>query len=614
MFEEKKTWIRLGFGAACFLVGLLISDPASKLVCLIAAWFFCGYPVIWEGICGLFHGEFLGECILMTVASIGAIAIGDTAEGAAVMLLYSIGETLQDRAEEKTRDAVTALMRMHPESITVLCDGLEKRITPQEARPGDILLIKPGERIALDGVILSGKAALDCSALTGESMPVSVQEGDHVAAGCICTDGRLELRVTSAFADSTLSEMLRLMEESIEKKARIEKAVTRFAGIYTPAVCGLAVLLFLIPVLFFHGEVTEWGHRALGFLVVSCPCALVISIPLSYFGGLGAASRRGILIKSSETIEKLNRVSTVVLDKTGTLTQGEFEVILVHAHEFDEARLIQAAAAVESASLHPVSRSICAYAGYGADAYDLSEVHEVPGYGISAVWQGQSISVGNDAYMRYLGLSVPPCPHEETVIHVAADQIYIGHIVIADKLKPRAAETIRDLRKFGIKRMVMLTGDKESIARKVSASLDLKEYQAELLPSDKVKAVEQLMNEQAEKARLLFAGDGLNDAPVLSRADVGIAVGAMASDIAVEAADVVLMDGDPHKLCEMLTIARRTCSIVHQNMSFCMAAKLGLLLLSTFGMLPMWLAVFGDVGVCLIAIANAARCLQIKGN
>lgn len=609
--EERGSWFRLAVGTGAFLAALLFQDIQIRTLLFLTAWLISGYPVLWAGISGLLHGSFLGEYLLMSVASVGAVLLGDTAEGAAVMLLYGIGEGLQEMAEEKTRNAVTELMKMNPQQVTVLRDGREEQVSPQEAHVGETLLVKPGERVALDGVITSGSAAIDCSALTGESLPIAVQEGDTVSAGSICMDGRLQLRIRAEFENSTLSKMLQLMEDASEKKAKGEKLIARFAAVYTPLVCVLAVLLFAIPVLLFGGAVSDWAHRALGFLVVSCPCALVISVPLSYFGGLGAASRRGILVKNGATLEMLSEVSTVVLDKTGTLTQGNFEVVCLHPHKTDEQALLRMAAAVESASTHPISRSICAYAGFAADANEISDVHEVPGKGISACWHGQQIAVGNEAYLTALGVSVPPCPHAETVIHVAADGIYQGHLVIADCLKPRSVETVQDLRKQGIDKLIMLTGDQPRIAEKVSQSLGMDAYQAGILPEGKVQAVEQLLNKLPAGKRLLFVGDGINDAPVLARADVGAAMGAMGSDIAVEAADVVLMDSDPHKLCDMLRLAARTCGIARQNMWFCMSVKAILLLLSACGLLPMWLAVFGDVGVCLLAIANAARCLRL---
>ena len=542
----------------------------------------------------------------MAIATLGAFAVGEYPEAAAVMLFYQIGEFFQSVAVGRSRRSIAALMDIRPDCATVLRDGEERQVDPEEVAVGETILVRPGEKIPLDGTVLEGSSSVNTAALTGESLPVDKTVGDGVVSGCINLTGLLKIRTGSAYAESTVARILELVENSAEKKSRIENFITRFARWYTPLVVVSAVLLALIPPLFFHGVWSDWIRRALIFLVVSCPCALVVSVPLSFFGGLGGASRDGILIKGANYMEMLDRVDTVVFDKTGTLTQGRFAVDAIHPAEISAEELLDIAAAAESYSSHPVAESVVRAHEGDIDRSRIGEVKELAGMGIRAQVDGRTFYVGNGRLMEQVGAAWHECHLPGTVIHIAEEGRYMGHIVISDQLKPDAAEAIRRLKERGVTETVMLTGDAEKVARAVAGQLGVDRVYAGLLPGQKVEQVEKLL---AEGRRVAFVGDGINDAPVLSRADVGIAMGAMGSDAAIESADIVLMDDKPSRLPLAKKIARRTMRIVHENIVFALAVKFGILFLSAAGLTNMWWAVFGDVGVLILAILNAMRCL-----
>lgn len=610
--RQKKDLIRIASAAVLFAAGLLIPNNIAKLILFLAAYLTVGYDVLKEAVEGLLHGQMLDENFLMAIASLGAVAIGEYPEAVAVILLYQVGEWFQSYAVGKSRTSISSLMDIRPETADVERDGQVVTLDPEEVEVDDIFVVKAGDRIPLDGVIIEGASSLDTAALTGESLPRDVRVGDEVISGCINQTGLLRVRATKLYTDSTVAKILDMVENASDKKARVETFITRLARVYTPLVCLAALLLFLIPPLFFGADWADMGVRALSFLVVSCPCALVISVPLSFFGGIGGASRCGVLVKGSNYLEALARAETIVFDKTGTLTQGRFHVTVVHPEVISEDELLRVAAAVESASDHPISRSICAGYRGPLDTESLSDVKEVAGEGITALLNGSQVSVGNEKLMSTLGLTLPNCPHAGTVIHVAMDDRYLGHIVIEDEVKAGAGEAIRALRREGIKRTVMLTGDTAPVAQSVAENLGLDEWHAGLLPNQKVEEVERLLQSKGKKKTLVFVGDGINDAPVLTRADVGVAMGALGSDAAVEAADVVLMDDDPRKLATAVLIGRRTLRIAQQNIVFALAVKVIVLILSALGLTGMWLAVFSDVGVCFLAILNAMRALKLE--
>ena len=542
----------------------------------------------------------------MAIATLGAFAIGEYPEAAAVMLFYQIGEFFQSVAVGRSRKSIAALMDIRPDYANVLRHGEEQQVDPEEVAVGETILVKPGEKIPLDGIVLEGSSSVNTAALTGESLPVDKTVGEQVVSGSINLTGLLKIRTESAYAESTVARILELVENSAEKKSRIENFITRFARWYTPLVVVSALLLALIPPLFFHGVWSDWIQRALIFLVVSCPCALVVSVPLSFFGGLGGASRDGILIKGANYMEMLDKVDTMVFDKTGTLTQGRFAVDAIHPAEISEEELLDIAAAAESYSSHPVAESVVKAHEGDIDRSRIGEVKELAGMGIQAQVDGRSFYVGNGKLMDQVGAAWHECHLPGTVIHIAEDSRYMGHIVISDQLKPDAAEAIRKLKARGVTETVMLTGDTEKVAKAVAEQLGVDRVYAGLLPAQKVEQVEKLL---AEGRRVAFVGDGINDAPVLSRADVGIAMGAMGSDAAIESADIVLMDDKPSRLPLAKKIARRTMRIVHENIVFALAVKFGILFLSAAGLTNMWWAVFGDVGVLILAILNAMRCL-----
>ena len=595
-----------------------LPTPVELLLYLIP-YFVVGKDVLRKAIKGVKNRQPFDECFLMAVATVGAFALGDYVEGCAVILFYQIGELFQSVAVGKSRQSISSLMDIRPDYANVEDeDGKLEQVDPDDVEVGTVIVVQPGERVPIDGVIVEGTSALNTAALTGESLPRDVQTGDEVISGCVNMTGLLKVRTTKEFGESTVSKILDLVENSSMKKARAENFITRFARVYTPAVCyGALALAFLPPiVLLLMGQPArfgDWIYRALTFLVISCPCALVISIPLSFFGGIGGASACGILVKGSTYLEELARTGIVVFDKTGTLTQGTFKVTGVHpADGITDEQLVEAAALAESWSKHPISLSIKAAHGKEIDTSRVTDVEELGGHGVTAKVDGKPVAAGNARLMERLGLSAPAVSETGTVVHVAIDGRYAGCLLIADVVKPHSAEAIRALKAAGVRKTVMLTGDAEPVAKAVSAQLGLDEYHAGLLPGDKVDQIETLIAAKKSKENLAFVGDGINDAPVLSRADVGIAMGALGSDAAIEAADVVLMDDDPAKIALAMRIARRTLRIVYENIVFALAVKFACLLLGAIGMASMWTAIFADVGVMVIAVLNATRALYTK--
>lgn len=595
-----------------------LPTPVELLLYLIP-YFVVGKDVLRKAIKGIKNRQPFDECFLMAVATVGAFALGDYVEGCAVILFYQIGELFQSVAVGKSRQSISSLMDIRPDYANVEDeDGKLEQVDPDDVEVGTVIVVQPGERVPIDGVIVEGTSALNTAALTGESLPRDVQTGDEVISGCVNMTGLLKVRTTKEFGESTVSKILDLVENSSMKKARAENFITRFARVYTPAVCyGALALAFLPPiVLLLMGQPArfgDWIYRALTFLVISCPCALVISIPLSFFGGIGGASACGILVKGSTYLEELARTGIVVFDKTGTLTQGTFKVTGVHpADGITDEQLVEAAALAECWSKHPISLSIKAAHGKEIDTSRVTDVEELGGHGVTAKVDGKAVAAGNARLMEKLGLSAPAVSETGTVVHVAIDGQYAGCLLIADVVKPHSAEAIRALKAAGVRKTVMLTGDAEPVAKAVSAQLGLDEYHAGLLPGDKVDQIETLIAAKKSKENLAFVGDGINDAPVLSRADVGIAMGALGSDAAIEAADVVLMDDDPAKIALAMRIARRTLRIVYENIVFALAVKFACLLLGAIGMASMWTAIFADVGVMVIAVLNATRALYTK--
>ena len=602
------------------LLGVLPALPTPvELLLYLIPYFVVGKDVLRKAIKGVKNRQPFDECFLMAVATVGAFALGDYVEGCAVILFYQIGELFQSVAVGKSRQSISSLMDIRPDYANVEDeDGKLEQVDPDDVEVGTVIVVQPGERVPIDGVIVEGTSALNTAALTGESLPRDVQTGDEVISGCVNMTGLLKVRTSKEFGESTVSKILDLVENSSMKKARAENFITRFARVYTPAVCyGALALAFLPPiVLLLMGQPArfgDWIYRALTFLVISCPCALVISIPLSFFGGIGGASACGILVKGSTYLEELARTGIVVFDKTGTLTQGTFKVTGVHpADGITDEQLVEAAALAESWSKHPISLSIKAAYGKEIDTSRVTDVEELGGHGVTAKVDGKPVAAGNARLMERLGLSAPAVSETGTVVHVAIDGRYSGCLLIADVVKPHSAEAIRALKAAGVRKTVMLTGDAEPVAKAVSAQLGLDEYHAGLLPGDKVDQIETLIAAKKSKENLAFVGDGINDAPVLSRADVGIAMGALGSDAAIEAADVVLMDDDPAKIALAMRIARRTLRIVYENIVFALAVKFACLLLGAIGMASMWTAIFADVGVMVIAVLNATRALYTK--
>ncbi len=623
--KQKKSLQQILIALALvILLKLLLSvlpalpTPVELLLYLIP-YLVVGKDVLRKAIKGVKNRQPFDECFLMAVATVGAFALGDYVEGCAVILFYQIGELFQSVAVGKSRQSISSLMDIRPDYANVEDeDGKLEQVDPDDVEVGTVIVVQPGERVPIDGVIVEGTSALNTAALTGESLPRDVQTGDEVISGCVNMTGLLKVRTTKEFGESTVSKILDLVENSSMKKARAENFITRFARVYTPAVCyGALALAFLPPiVLLLMGQPArfgDWIYRALTFLVISCPCALVISIPLSFFGGIGGASACGILVKGSTYLEELARTGIVVFDKTGTLTQGTFKVTGVHpADGITDEQLVEAAALAESWSKHPISLSIKAAYGKEIDSARVTDVEELGGHGVTAKVDGKPVAAGNARLMEKLGLSAPAVSETGTVVHIAIDGRYAGCLLIADVVKPHSAEAIRALKAAGVRKTVMLTGDAEPVAKAVSAQLGLDEYHAGLLPGDKVDQIETLIAAKKSKENLAFVGDGINDAPVLSRADVGIAMGALGSDAAIEAADVVLMDDDPAKIALAMRIARRTLRIVYENIVFALAVKFACLLLGAIGMASMWTAIFADVGVMVIAVLNATRALYTK--
>ena len=620
--KQKKVLIRI-IVAAVLMIALSVipvvpSKGVIRFVLFMIPYLVIGYDILRKAFKGILNRQVFDENFLMAVATVGAILLGDYVEGTAVMLFYQIGELFQSYAVGKSRRNISELMDIRPDYANIEVDGEITQVDSDEVEIGTVIVVQPGEKVPIDGVVEQGKASLNTSALTGESKPREVQEGDEVISGCINMTGLLHIRTTKEFGESTVSKILDLVENSSSKKSRSENFITKFAKYYTPAVCYGALALAVLPPLVrmlamgLDPSFGDWIYRALTFLVISCPCALVISIPLSFFAGLGGASHEGVLVKGSNYLETLAGVKCVVFDKTGTMTQGVFEVIGVHHSKLEEQKLLEYAAHAECHSTHPISKSLCkAYQGK-IDQSRVTDVQEIGGNGIIAVVDGKKIAVGNSKLMRKIGVACQECHKVGTVVHVAIDGEYSGHILIADVLKPNAKKAIEALHRAGIAHTVMLTGDDSRVAAQIAEKLRISEVHSELLPGDKVTQVEALLAKQPAKSKLAFVGDGINDAPVLSRADIGIAMGALGSDAAIEAADVVLMDDDPLKISKAIRIARKCIRIVYENIYFAIGIKLLCLLLGAIGIANMWFAIFADVGVMVLAVLNAIRALFVK--
>ncbi len=606
---------RIAASAVLLVAAVLIPyEGPWRFVLFLPAYFVIGWDVLWKAARNIAHGQVFDENFLMALATVGAFCTGFFGEGeypeaVFVMLFYQVGELFQGYAVGKSRKSIASLMDIRPDYANVERDGQLTQVDPEEVAVGDTITVKAGERVPLDGVVLEGQSMVNTSALTGESVPRQVQPGDDVISGCVNQSGLLRVRVTKPFGESTVQKILDLVENSSSKKAKAENFITKFARYYTPIVVFCALALALVPPLFV-GDWVGWVQKALIFLVVSCPCALVISVPLSFFGGIGGASRQGILVKGGNYLEVLANTEIVVFDKTGTLTKGVFNVTAIHPEEYSESGLLEMAALAESYSDHPISRSLKEAWGQELDASRVGEVEELSGRGVRAQVDGKTVCAGNDKLMEEIGVKWHPCHHVGTTVHVAVEGKYIGHIVISDEVKPDAKEAIAALKAQGVKKTVMLTGDAKAVGESVAKDLGLDEAYTQLLPGDKVDRVEALLSEKSPKGKLAFVGDGINDAPVLSRADIGIAMGALGSDAAIEAADIVLMDDKPSKIAKAMEISQRTLRIVRQNIVFALAVKLLVLALTPFGIANMWEAVFADVGVMVIAILNASRALQ----
>ncbi len=605
--KQKKTLIRIvSAGVLTVIAALIPLDGIWKGLAFAVPYLVIGWDVLWSAVRNIAHGQVFDEKFLMAVATLGAFAIREYPEAAAVMLFYQIGEWFQSIAVGKSRKSIAALMDIRPEYAVVLREGKEQEVDPEEVEIGEIIVLKPGERIPLDGTVIEGAGSVDTSALTGESLPADKTVGDTVLSGSINLSGVLKVKTSSEYAESTVARILELVENSSEKKARIENFITRFARWYTPLVVISAVLLAVIPPLFLSGSWADWINRALIFLVVSCPCALVVSVPLSFFGGIGGASRDGILVKGANYLEMLSKADMVVFDKTGTLTQGSFAVDAVHPSEISAEELLDIAAAAESYSSHPIAESVVSAFAGDIDRSRIGEIKEIAGMGIEAQVDGKTFFLGNGKLMEKAGAVWHECHLPGTAIHISEDSSYMGHIIINDQIKPEVRESINKLKELGIKQTIMLTGDSEKVAKAVAEKIGVDSYMAELLPAQKVTAVEDLLGSGAHVA---FVGDGINDAPVLSRADVGIAMGALGSDAAIESADIVIMDDRISRLPLAIKIAHRTMRIVHENIILALGVKFAILILSAFGLTNMWWAVFGDVGVLIVAVLNAMRCM-----
>lgn len=622
--KQKKMLVRILITAVMLIALHFISITGiPQLLAYVAAYLVIGYDILRKAGKGILNGRAFDENFLMVLATLGAFFLaiwtksGDYVEGIAVMLFYQIGELFQSYAVGKSRKNISALMDIRPDYANIEADGQLTQVEPDEVPVGSMIVVQPGEKVPLDGVIVEGTASLNTSALTGESLPRDVKEGDEIISGCIDMSGVLKIRTTKAFGESTVSKILDLVENASSRKSRSEAFISRFAKIYTPAVCAAAlVLAVLVPLgrmlAGLDANWTDWIYRALSFLVVSCPCALVISIPLSFFAGIGGASKEGILIKGSNYLEALSEAKIVVFDKTGTLTRGVFEVTAVHHSPMDEAQLLEYAALAECASSHPISKSLQKAYGKEIDRSRVTDIEELSGYGITATVDGHAVAAGNSKLMNKLGVEYHDCHSTGTIIHMAVDGQYAGHIVISDVVKPHSKEAIEQLKRAGVQKTVMLTGDAKRVADSVAAELGVDEVRSELLPGDKVAEVEKLLAAKSKKDMLAFVGDGINDAPVLTRADIGIAMGAMGSDAAIEAADIVLMDDDPLQIAKAIKISRKCIGIVRQNIVFSLVVKFGCLALVAFGVANMWAAIFADVGVMVLAVLNAIRALRYR--
>lgn len=626
MTKRQKSMLMRILIAALLLVGLnfVPAEGGFRFVLYLIPYLVIGYDILLKAFKGIRNGQVFDECFLMAVATIGAIALalyersGDYMEAIAVMLFYQIGEWFQSYAVGKSRRNISELMDIRPDYANIEKDGKLEKVDPYDVEIGSTIVVQPGEKVPLDGIIVEGASTLNTSALTGESLPKDTKSGDEIISGCINMTGVLKIRTTREFGESTVSKILDLVENASSRKSRSEDFISRFARVYTPAVCYAALALAFLPPLvrmLFMGLLADWGtwiYRALTFLVISCPCALVISIPLSFFAGIGGASNAGVLVKGSNYLETLSRTKTVVFDKTGTLTKGVFEVNAIHHNSMEERKLIEYAALAESASSHPISRSLKKAYGKAIDRSRVEDIQEISGNGVTARVDGVEVAAGNEKLMERLGITYQKCHLAGTIIHMAVDGAYAGHIVISDIVKPHAKEAVQTLKKAGVTKTVMLTGDAANVADKVAAELGIDMVYSELLPADKVKKVEELLKGKPEKSAVAFVGDGINDAPVLGRTDIGIAMGAMGSDAAIEAADVVLMDDDPMKIAKAIRISRKCLRIVYQNIVFAIGIKLICLVLGAVGIANMWLAIFADVGVMILAVLNAIRALFVK--
>ena len=630
--KQKKVLIRIVISAVMLVVLHFIPatvlplsgfpEGLPRMILYLAAYLVIGYDILKKSVKGIRNGQVFDENFLMAVATIGAIGLaiyeksGDYNEAIAVMLFYQIGELFQSYAVGKSRRNISDLMDIRPDYANVERDGQVEQVDPDEVEIGTVILVQPGEKIPIDGVIVEGSSTLNTSALTGESLPRQVESGDEVISGCINMSGVLRIQTTREFGESTVSKILDLVENSSSKKSRSENFISRFARVYTPAVCYSALALAILPpvismILGYSGAWHVWIYRALTFLVISCPCALVISIPLSFFAGIGGASRAGVLVKGSNYLEALASARIVVFDKTGTMTEGVFEVAGIHHASVSEEKLIEYAAMAESYSSHPISKSLKKAYGREIDNSRITDVEEISGHGVTAKIDGVEVACGNEKLMRKLGVEPQSCSHVGTVVHVAVDGNYAGHILISDRIKPHAAQAIRELKKAGVHDTIMLTGDARNVARQVAEELGIDQVRSELLPADKVSSVEEFLAAKGAKEKLAFVGDGINDAPVLSRADIGIAMGAMGSDAAIEAADIVLMDDDPLKIATAIGIAKRCMRIVYENIYFALGIKLICLVFGAIGIANMWWAIFADVGVMVLAVLNAIRTLKV---
>lgn len=623
--KQRKMLFRIII-AAVFLIALnfISVTGAVRFLLYLIPYLVIGYDILWKALKGIKNRQMFDESFLMAVATIGAIALalyeksGDYTEAIAVMLFYQVGEWFQSYAVGKSRRNISELMDIRPDYANIERGGKLEKTDPDEVEIGSIIVVQPGEKVPIDGIVENGSSSLNTSALTGESLPRDVKEGDEIVSGCINMTGVLKIRTTKEFGESTVSKILDLVENASSRKSKSEDFISKFARIYTPAVCYAALALAFLPPLvrmLGMGLAAEWGtwiYRALTFLVISCPCALVISIPLSFFAGIGGASNAGVLVKGSNYLETLSQTKIVVFDKTGTLTQGVFEVNGIHHNEIENEKLIEYAALAESASSHPISKSLQRAYGKEIDRSRVSDIREISGNGVIAKVDGREIAIGSDKLMKHLGISFIGCHSVGTILHMAVDKKYAGHIVISDIVKPQAKDAVLELKKAGISKTVMLTGDAKKAADQVAEDLNLDDVYSELLPADKVEKVEELLKNKPEKEKLAFVGDGINDAPVLRRADIGIAMGAMGSDAAIEAADVVLMDDDPMQISKAIKISRKCLRIVYQNIVFAIGIKLICLVLGAVGIANMWLAIFADVGVMILAVLNAIRALFVK--